>query len=435
MGGINAQKYFKTEELKTAIGSVSEKNADVSGNSPLDYVLNSDDKLASISQKCLNGKYKFPPYNLKLFLKGPGKPPREISVPSLLDQALLKSIDQALKNTCPIENQTALAFFIIQDLKDYMQNLPEAAQVMRLDIKQFFDRIQHETLLQKLNEKKCPDWLMKLVSTAITTPAKEKGIKTPRKKEIGVPQGISIASYLADLYLENFDKELQNHCLKSARYVDDILIIYSPKQETGLLSFLKEHLASLGLEFHEEGNEHKFFKGSIYAENGVDFLGYHFFVKQDGLLVSVRNSSAQKFVNSLVGLVTKYKKGGYGLNYPDTCLAEDVFRYDLNERITGAFKGDQRYGWLWYFRQMNDLPLLDRIDKIVKRELAKSSDTKHIKTKRLKRAYYEIQNFSPGNTYILNYGLTDAEKIQKYFGFLDARISRSQTDEKNFGGF
>jgi hypothetical protein len=134
-------------------------------------------------------------------------------------------------------------------------------------------------------------------------------------------------------------------------------------------------------------------------------------------------------------LITKYKKGGYGLNYPDTRVAEDVFRYDLNERITGAFKDDQRYGWLWYFRQMNDFALLDKIDKIIKRELSKSSVTKHIRPKRLKRAYYEIQNFAPGNTYILDYGLTDTEKIQKYFGFLDARISRSQTDEKTLAAF
>lgn len=83
--------------------------------------------------------------------------------------------------------------------------------------------------------------------------------------------------------------------------------------------------------------------------------------------------------------------------------------------------------WLWYFRQLNDLGLLQQMDTIIKKELDKEASTKGLKIKRLKRAFYEISNFTPKNKYILNYGIKDASLIKKWFGRFDRRINFAST--------
>lgn len=429
--------FFGTDHLKRSLIQIGQKNAYRDGRTPLDKIISSDDEIYRLSTKCISGSYKFKPYSLKLFLKGRGEAPREICIPSLLDQAILKSLDLSLKEGCSITNATNLAFFTVRqvviDISKMRLEKHFDTRVLRLDIKKYFDTINHEMLLNRIDGKSCPPWIRKTVKAAITTPAKELHKKTPPKNEVGVPQGLSIASHLADLYLESFENVLKKYSAASYRYVDDILIFYYPEQEKELLEYLKNSEKELKLEFHKEGSG-KYYNGHLFSEDGFEYLGYKFIVEKKETKITIRDSSVQKFINSCVGLIHKYQKGGYHTQYPDTELAEQAFIFDLNEKITGAFQEDRRYGWLWYFRQMNDLPLLDKMDKIIKRELKKSDTTRNIKIKRLKRAHYEISNFRPNNKYILNYGLDDVALIKKYFGRLNKRI-RNGTPEETLAEF
>lgn len=426
--------HFGIEGLKSSLLRIGKKHAFSDGRTPLDSLISKDEEVARIAEKCKAGSYKFTPYSLKLFLKGKGEPPREICVPNLVDQAVLKSLDLSLKQHCAITNATDLAYFVIQKVCKDIISMPPATMVLRLDIKKYFDSINHEKLLNRIKEKSCPLFMKDLVERAIKTPSKEFHEKTPSLRERGVPQGLSIASHLADLYLESFENVLKKYSAGSYRYVDDILVFFFPEQEAELFSFIEENFDALGLEFHKEKSK-KYYKGQLYSKEGFDFLGYQFQVSKNSLKISVRKSSVQKFLNSTIALITKYQKGGYHSKYADTREAEEAFVFDLNEKITGAFKDDKRYGWLWYFRQMDDLALLDMMDKIIKRELQKDITTRGLKIKRLKRAFYEIKNFTSGNRYILNYGMKDVALIKRYFGRFDKRIGFSKTDDATLAAF
>jgi len=418
--------YFDPESLKNSLIEISDKHSDSFGNSSLNSIINSDVKIQILSKRCLDGDYNFSPYSLKLFMKGRGRPPREISIPSLQDQAVLKSLDKTLKTSCAIDNSTKLAFFIVKDLKDFLTTNSDNLKVMRIDIQKYFDEIKHDILLDKIKEKKCEGYIDQIVQKAISTPAVEKGFKADEKKTIGIPQGISISSHLADLYLEDFDLNLKKYCARSYRYVDDVLILYKEYQEGSLESYIAKAFEGLDIEHHKEGS--KFYKNDLFYEYGFDFLGYNFFATAKELKASIRPATEQKFINSLIALIGTYRKGRYHLRYQDSILALKVFQYDLNEKITGAFKGGRRYGWLWYFRQMNDLSLLDKVDKIIKRELNKDKNTKKLRVKRLKRTFYEIENFSSNNSYILDYGLTDIGKIRRLYSDMDANIRKAKSD-------
>lgn len=423
--------YFDPAKLTSSLKMIGKNHAYADGRTPLDIIIENDAEIRRISSKCLSGSHKFTTYSLKLFLKGRGSSPREICVPSLVDQAVLKSLDLSLKENCKITNTTKLAFFIVKEVLKDISNVPQDAKVLRLDIKKYFDSIDHDKLLNRLDSKGCPLWMKTLVHSAIKTPAKELHEKTPPPNKKGVPQGLSIASHLADMYLESFENVLKKYSIGSHRYVDDILIFYHPETETELLEFLVTGFKELDLDFHKDGDA-KFYKGDVISEKGFDYLGYHFVVSKDVIKVSVRYSSVQKFLNSIIGLITKYQKGGYG---KDAREAESAFVFDLNEKITGAFRDDKRYGWLWYFRQMNDLALLQRMDRIIDKELKKESSTKNLKIKKLKRTYYEIQNFTNDNRYILNYGMKDVMLIKRYYGRFDKRINYAKTDEVALAAF
>lgn len=220
--GLNLESHQKddtiTLKIFEAFHEVSMKNANPNGEGPLDAILNDQSKMDTIINDFLLGQYKPKPYKLKLLLKSRGKPPREMAIPSFLDQALLKSLDRIFKLYVKITNQTPLAYFIIKDLKTFLPSISSEHRVMRVDIKGYFDSINHQKLIEKIGKKECPPWLVSLVQRFIENPSKETGKKTPQSNVKGIPQGISIASYLADLYLEDLDKKLKEICSKSYRY-------------------------------------------------------------------------------------------------------------------------------------------------------------------------------------------------------------------------
>jgi len=428
---------FEPSILKSILEDISQTNAGRYDNGPLDLIYSDAAKLKSLSEKCLSGSYKFMPFEEKLILKGKDKFPRVISKPTFKDKAILKAIDKSLKAACPIDNTTQLASFIVNDVKDFLESSHEATQIMRIDIKSFFDNLDHEIIKNKLKAKNCPLWLLQLVESATSNPTKAKYAKKPQPSSIGVPQGISIASYLADLYMEEFDKELEKHCCKSFRYVDDILIFHTKEQTANLQKFINSEITPLGklkIDYHREGSG-KHFSGSLMGSN-FDYLGYLFIPDDARVLISIKNSSVQKFINSLAGLITKYRKGEYDRLFVDVTKAKKAFTFDLNEKISGAFKEDKRYGWLWYFRNMNDLALLDKIDRIVQRELRKHSRTSDVKVKRLKRAFYEIQHFDVEKSkYIINYGSKNIQYIKSNFGVFDSTIADGASEDKIFKAY
>jgi group II intron reverse transcriptase/maturase len=155
-----------------------------------------------------------------------------------------------------------------------------------MDIKGFFDNIDHEkmlSMLRKLTDKKhillyCERWLKAPMQT-------KEGLLKERTK--GSPQGGVISPLLANIYLseaiDNWIKETQPGIVFE-RYADDIIIhTYSMKQSQFILNKLKERLKQYKLELSESKTKivycHK--AGRQFNEKkavavSFDFLGFTF---------------------------------------------------------------------------------------------------------------------------------------------------------------
>ena len=88
---------------------------------------------------------------------------------------------------------------------------------------------------------------------------------------------------------------------------------------------------------------------------------------------------------------------------------------------------------------MNDFALLDRLDRILKKELSKNYRTQNLKIKRFKRTFYEIKKFPKNKkkkmSYILNYGLKDVDLIKFLYKDFDEKIRRANTEKKTIAAY
>src|SRR5678816_500606 len=117
--------------------------------------------------------------------------------------------------------------------------------IVDIDLKSFFDEVDHCILLQLLYRKvKCPVTL-RLIRKWLRAPILINGKLTKRRK--GVPQGSPLSPLLSNIMLHELDKELEKQALKYVRYADDFSIYTKSKsaaRKTGnkVFLFLKDKL-------------------------------------------------------------------------------------------------------------------------------------------------------------------------------------------------
>ena len=100
--------------------------------------------------------------------------------------------------------------------------------IVDIDLKSFFDEVDHCILLQLLYRKvKCP-LTLRLIRKWLRAPIQINGKLTKRRK--GVPQGSPLSPLLSNIMLHELDKELEKRELKYVRYADDFSIYTKSSQ-------------------------------------------------------------------------------------------------------------------------------------------------------------------------------------------------------------
>jgi RNA-directed DNA polymerase len=155
--------------------------------------------------------------------------------------------------------------------------------VLDLDIKGFFDNIDHELLMRAVRKHTDNKWLLLCIERWLKAPVQaEDGTLISRGK--GSPQGSVISPLLANLFLHYaFDEWMRrNHdSIPFERYADDILVhCKSEKQARWIKTVIEERLNQCGLELHPVKTKIVYCKDSFrkgnYPDKKFDFLGYTF---------------------------------------------------------------------------------------------------------------------------------------------------------------
>src|SRR5699024_8064404 len=176
---------------------------------------------------------------------------------------------------------------------------------LKIDIKSFFDNVNHNLLLKKLKKRIKDKKTLSLITDAIENPT---GFNSHKNYE-GLPQGIAISNILSHIYLKDLDEYYdKRNDLIYIRYVDDLLILCPTITQAESLK--KEMKNKLKDEFYLDINEDKGKIGNIYDEK-FNFLGYEIGSinsSKNELKIVMNKKSILKIEKKIINLLTVFKK-------------------------------------------------------------------------------------------------------------------------------
>lgn len=209
---------------------------------------------------------------------------RLLGIPTLLDRIAQQVVRTHLERVLePLFHNSSFGYRpnrnSHQAVKQAYTNTLNHDFAIDLDIKGFFDNIDHQLLLQALAHYCKDKWVLMYVERWLQSGAiQQSGQFSPTLS--GTPQGGVISPLLANLFLHVvFDKWMEKHHPEKPfeRYADDIVVhCKTEKQALYMLSQIKERLQNCKLQLHTEKTRIVNLRG--YAEKhypkGFDFLGF-----------------------------------------------------------------------------------------------------------------------------------------------------------------
>ncbi|MDI6733728.1 MAG: group II intron reverse transcriptase/maturase [Planctomycetota bacterium] len=168
-------------------------------------------------------------------------------------------------------------------------------QVVDMDIKGFFDNINHKLMMDLVRQEVSDGWVLDSIYGMLKAGISEGGrVTTPTK---GTPQGSVASPLLANIVLNKLDWWLDQNAVQFVRYADDFVCFSNNRQSAIKLmelipKFLKEELA---LEISEE-------KSTVTSFcKGFTFLGYKFKANAIG----IKEKSLSKFKDNIRSLTVR----------------------------------------------------------------------------------------------------------------------------------
>lgn len=236
-----------------------------------DHLHKNRDKL--VSDVC-NGKY-LPQTILGVAIPKSNGKIRLLGIPTVTDRWLQQAVHQAIMPLFEAEFKKHSYGFrpnrnAQQAVQQAQTNINEGHQhIVDIDLKNFFDEVDHCILLQLLYRKvKCP-LTLRLIRKWLRAPILINGKLTKRRK--GVPQGSPLSPLLSNIMLHELDKELEKQGNRYVRYADDFSIYTKSKTAArkvgnSVYLFLKDKLK---LPINKE-------KSGIRRPVQFEILGYKF---------------------------------------------------------------------------------------------------------------------------------------------------------------
>lgn len=294
-----------------------------------------------------------------------------------------------------------------QALACVRQNVHEYAWVLDMDIKSFFDEVNHGLLMKALAPHVEEHWVKLYIKRWLEAPVITKSGEKILKQGKGTPQGGVISPLLANLYLHYaLDKWLEKYypALRFVRYADDAIIhCHSEQQAKAILEAIKERLAACGLRLHEGKTK------IVYCQNyrrekkdyrkKFDFLGFSFQprstqIKSKGRVLgfdcAISNEAKKRIVTEIKQL--RFHRWS-------TAKVEDIAKL-LNSKLAG---------WVNYYGKFRPYAL-QSVFRILNRRIVKwlTNRYKNLKKSRNKAYLYlkQLQKGRPDLFYHWRKGFT-----------------------------
>jgi group II intron reverse transcriptase/maturase len=214
--------------------------------------------------------------------------------------------------------------------------------VVDVDLEQFFDRVNHDVLMGRLAKRIGDSRVLRLIRRYLEAGIMANGVSTERHE--GTPQGGPLSPLLANVLLDEVDKELEKRGYAFVRYADDCnTYVRSRRAGERVLKLLRRLYARLRLQINEA-------KSAVDLAWKRKILGYSFWVAKDS---TVRRRVADKALATMKDKVREITKRTGGRSIEQVC-----------KRL-----GEYLRGWKEYFGLAQTPRIFDNLDRWIRRRL------------------------------------------------------------------
>jgi group II intron reverse transcriptase/maturase len=226
-------------------------------------------------EQLLTGTYQPLPVREVEIPKGDGGM-RKLGIPSALDRLIQQSILQVLQPLVdPTFSEHSYGFRpgrnahqAVSEAQRYIQAGKRV--VVDVDLEKFFDRVNHDVLMGRLAQRMEDKRMLGLIRRYLNVGIMVNGVVMERYE--GTPQGGPLSPLLANVLLDDVDKELEKRGLSFVRYADDLNVyVTSWRAGEDAMETLKSLYGQLRLRINEA-------KSAIDRPWNRKFLGYTFWV-------------------------------------------------------------------------------------------------------------------------------------------------------------
>lgn len=276
---------------------------------------------------------------------------RKLGIPTVVDRIIQQAIAQKLQNIWePLFSDSSYGYRPKRRAQQAIQQAKKYAEqgyryVVSVDLSKYFDTLNHEVRMNLLHRQIRDGRVLRLIKKYRKSGVLENGIVC--ETEEGSPQGGPLSPMLANIYLNEFDWEMESRKVRMVRYADDIVVFARSKRAAErLLESSRRYLEGrLKLRMNREKSK----VTSIVAQKKFKFLGFCLGKNGKGIYIRVHEKSLKKAKEKLK-LLTKRSRGR---NVRAVMQEVKVFIR----------------GWLGYFRVADMKRTMQRWDEWLRRRI------------------------------------------------------------------
>ena len=302
---------------------------------------------ARIREELLAGRYQPLPVRRQSIPK-PGGGERELGIPTVVDRFIQQAILQILQPRFdPDFSDHSYGFRPGRRAHDAVRQAQRYVQegrrwVVDIDLAKFFDRVNHDVLMGKLEKRIADRRMLGLIRRYLDAGIMVSGVVIERHE--GTPQGGPLSPLLANVLLDEVDKELERRGHAFVRYADDSNVyVRSRKAGQRVLEGLRTLYARLRLQVNES-------KSAVDLAGRRQFLGFSFWVAAEG---RIKLRVAGKALGTMKARVRELTNRNRGRSLPRVVAELAVF---LN-------------GWREYFKLADTPGVFHDLDKWLRHRL------------------------------------------------------------------